>query len=406
MAIMIEADQIIYLDNNATTRPDPAVVEEMVLYLEKLWGNPSSGYRFGKQVRAAVDLARQRVATLLGCEPSEVVFTSGGTESNNTAINAAFRIDPKRQHIVTTAVEHNAVVRYCEDVAKSGCDVTFLSVNEEGEIDLAELEAAIRPDTAIVSVMWANNETGVVYPIDEIAEIARRKRVLFHTDAVQAVGKVPLKLAERGISFLSLSAHKFHGPKGIGALYVNRNVRFSPMIFGGSQEDKRRGGTENVASIVGLGKAAELALASRRTRPGAHSQIARPFRIGTIGKSFRPSCQRQMRAIVSGNTSNLSFPRHRRAGAADHVRPKRNLFVHRFGLSDRLAPIIACSARDEVRRRSSARQRSVFARSFQYRGADRKSARAHSADHRKIARACRPLLPLPNECRANVPRTG
>ena len=261
---MIEADQIIYLDNNATTRPDPAVVEEMVLYLEKLWGNPSSGYRFGKQVRAAVDLARQRVATLLGCETSEVVFTSGGTESNNTAINAALRIDPKRQHIVTTSVEHNAVVRYCEDVAKCGCDVTFLSVSEEGEIDLAELEAAIRPDTAIISVMWANNETGVVYPIDEIAEIARRKRVLFHTDAVQAVGKVPLKLGERGISFLSLSAHKFHGPKGIGALYVNRNVRFSPMIFGGSQEDKRRGGTENVASIVGLGKAAELALASAR----------------------------------------------------------------------------------------------------------------------------------------------
>ena len=174
-----------------------------------------------------------------------------------------------------------------------GCDVTFLSVSEEGEIDLAELEAAIRPDTAIISVMWANNETGVVYPIDEIAEIARRKRVLFHTDAVQAVGKVPLKLAERGISFLSLSAHKFHGPKGIGALYVNRNVRFSPMIFGGSQEDKRRGGTENVASIVGLGKAAELALASRRTRPGAHSQIARSFRIGIVGKSSRRSCQRQ-----------------------------------------------------------------------------------------------------------------
>ncbi len=304
---MIEADQIIYLDNNATTRPDPAVVEEMVLYLEKLWGNPSSGYRFGKQVRAAVDLARQRVATLLGCEPSEVVFTSGGTESNNTAINAALRIDPKRQHIVTTSVEHNAVVRYCEDVAKHGCDVTFLSVSEEGEIDLAELEAAIRPDTAIISVMWANNETGVVNPIDEIAEIARRKRVLFHTDAVQAVGKVPLKLGERGISFLSLSAHKFHGPKGIGALYVNRNVRFSPMIFGGSQENKRRGGTENVASIVGLGKAAELALASVE-----HDQE----RIHKLRDRFESELLEKVPGVLVngsprnrfGNTSNLSFP--------------------------------------------------------------------------------------------------
>ena len=155
------------------------------------------------------------------------------------------------------------------------CDVTFLGVNGEGELDLAELEEAIRPDTAIISVMWANNETGVVHPVDEVAEIARRKNVLFHTDAVQAVGKVPLKLGERGISFLSLSAHKFHGPKGIGALYVNRNVRFSPMIFGGSQENKRRGGTENVASIVGLGKAAELARCRAEQRPGSDSQIAR-----------------------------------------------------------------------------------------------------------------------------------
>lgn len=304
---MIEADQIIYLDNNATTRPDPAVVEEMVLYLEKLWGNPSSGYRFGKQVRAAVDLARQRVATLLGCEPSEIVFTSGGTESNNTAINAALLVDSKRQHIVTTSVEHNAVVRYCEDVAKRGCDVTFLSVSEEGEIDLAELEAAIRPDTAIISVMWANNETGVVYPIDEIAEIARRKRVLFHTDAVQAVGKVPLKLGERGISFLSLSAHKFHGPKGIGALYVNRNARFSPMIFGGSQENKRRAGTENVASMVGLGKAAELALAALEHDQERIHKLRDRFELELLEKIPGVLVNGSARNRL-GNTSNLAFP--------------------------------------------------------------------------------------------------
>jgi cysteine desulfurase len=303
---MIETDKIIYLDNNATTQVDPAVVEEMVPYLTKFWGNPSSGYSFGAQVRKAVDLARQRVAALLGCEPSEVIFTSGGTESNNTAINAALRIDPQRQHVVTTTVEHNAILRYCQDRAKCGCEVTFLGVNEEGELDLAELETAIRPQTAIVSIMWANNETGVVYPIETIAEIARRKQVLFHTDAVQAVGKVPLKLSERGISFLSLSAHKLYGPKGVGALYVNRNVRFSPMIFGGSQENRRRAGTENVASIVGLGKAAELALAALEKEQE---------RIQKLRDRFEEELLRKIPGLVIngnpqnrlGNTSNVSF---------------------------------------------------------------------------------------------------
>lgn len=303
---MIDPEKIIYLDNNATTCVDPAVVEDMLPYLTNFWGNPSSGYAFGAQVRKAVDLARQRVATLLGCEPSEVVFTSGGTESNNTAINAALRMDPKRQHIVTTSVEHSAILRYCEDLAKRGCDVTFLEVNEDGEIDLTELERAVSPETAIISVMWANNETGVVYPIDAIAEIARRKRVLFHTDAVQAVGKVPLKLSERGINFLSLSAHKLHGPKGVGALYVNRHTRFAPMIFGGSQENKRRAGTENVASIVGLGKAAELALAAA----GEEQE-----RIHKLRDRFESQIVKQIRDVVIngnpqnrlGNTSNLSF---------------------------------------------------------------------------------------------------
>jgi cysteine desulfurase len=304
---MIEPDKIIYLDNNATTQVDPAVVEEMVPYLSKFWGNPSSGYSFGAQVRKAVDLARERVAALLGCQPSEVVFTSGGTESNNTAINAALRVDPKRQHVVTTTVEHSAILRYCEDLARRSCGVTFVGVNEEGELDLAELERAVRPDTAIVSVMWANNETGVVYPIDAITEIARRKNVLFHTDAVQAVGKVPLKLSERGISFLSLSAHKLHGPKGVGALYVNRNARFSPMIFGGSQENKRRAGTENVASIVGLGKAAELALAALDKEQ---------TRIHELRDRFESQLLQKIPGVMVngnpdsrlGNTSNLAFP--------------------------------------------------------------------------------------------------
>ena len=303
---MIAPEQIIYLDNNATTQIDPAVLEEMLPFLAKFHGNPSSGYAFGKQVRGAVDLARERVATLLGCTPSEIVFTSGGTESNNAAINSALRLDPKRQHIVTTTVEHSAILRHCEDLAKRGGEVTFLGVDQEGELDLEELEGAIRPQTAIVSVMWANNETGVLYPIDAIAAIARRRRVLFHTDAVQAVGKLPMKLAESGINFLSLSAHKFHGPKGVGALYVNPQTRFSPMIFGGSQENKRRAGTENVASIVGLGKAAERALAAmdeeqtrvRKLRDHFESQLLEQVSGTFVNGSTRSRL---------GNTTNLAF---------------------------------------------------------------------------------------------------
>jgi cysteine desulfurase len=257
---MIEPDDIIYLDNNATTRSDPAVLEEMRPYLEKYYGNPSSGYRFGSQVRDAINLARERVAALLACSPGEVVFTSGGTEATNTAINSAFQIHSDRRHIVTTTVEHNATLRFCEALATRGIEMSVVPVDGDGEIDLAELEAAIRPDTAIVSAMWANNETGVLFPIAQIAEVARKRRVLFHTDAVQAVGKVPTPAGELPINFLSVSAHKLYGPKGIGALYVNRRTAFRPLLLGGGQEEARRAGTENVAAIVGFGKAAELAL--------------------------------------------------------------------------------------------------------------------------------------------------
>jgi cysteine desulfurase len=256
---MITPDQVIYLDNNATTQLDPAVLEEMQPFVTQFFGNPSSGYQFGAQVRKAIDCARDRVAGLLGCEPNEIIFTSCGTESNNAAINSALQIDPSRKHVVTTAVEHSAVLRHCQILGNRGYDVTFLKVNRDGDIDLAEVERAIRPDTAIVSAMWANNETGVLFPIDALAQICKEKRVLFHTDAVQAVGKVPVRLRDAGIHFLSLSAHKFHGPKGVGALYANRRVRFRPLIFGGGQENGRRAGTENAASIVGLGKAAECA---------------------------------------------------------------------------------------------------------------------------------------------------
>jgi cysteine desulfurase len=252
-------DQIIYLDNNATTQLDQAVVEAMFPFLTNSYGNPSAGYRFGMQVRKAIDLGRERTAALLGCEPVEIVFTSSGTEANNAAINSAVQFEPRGKHIVTTAVEHSAVLRPCQELEKRGAEVTFLGVDQNGEVDLAEVEKAIRPNTAIVSMMWANNETGVLFPAEKIAEICREKRVLFHTDAVQVAGKIPICLRDSAINFLSLSAHKFHGPKGVGVLYVNKRLRFSSSIIGGSQENARRAGTENVASIVALGKAAERA---------------------------------------------------------------------------------------------------------------------------------------------------
>jgi cysteine desulfurase len=260
MELMADDDELIYLDNNATTQLDPAVIEEMLPFFGKYYGNPSAGYGFAAQARKAVDLARDRLARLLGCEPSEIVFTSGGTESNNAVINSALQFEPLGKHVITSAVEHSAVLGPCQDLRKRGCNVTFLGVDRHGNVDAGELEAAIRHETTLVSMMWANNETGVLFPVEKIAEICREKGVLFHTDAVQAAGKIPIRLRDAAINFLSLSAHKFHGPKGVGALYVNRRTRFHPLIAGGGQENGRRGGTENVASIVGLGKAAERAI--------------------------------------------------------------------------------------------------------------------------------------------------
>jgi cysteine desulfurase len=303
---MTSDNEIIYLDNNATTQVDAAVIEEMLPFLTKYYGNPSSGYGVAATARKAINLARERLAALLGCEPAEIVFTSGGTESNNAAVNSALRLEARGGHVVTSAVEHSAVLRPCQDLAKGGCDVTFLGVDSHGNLNLAELEAAIRPETALVSIMWANNETGVVFPIEKIAEICRSKGALFHTDAVQATGKIPMRLRDTAINFLSLSAHKFHGPKGVGALYVSRRTRFNPLIAGGGQEHGRRGGTENVASIVGLGKAAELAL---NYLAEANCNI----------RSMRDRFEKSLLEIVSGasvngagaarlaNTSSLSF---------------------------------------------------------------------------------------------------
>jgi cysteine desulfurase len=250
---------MIYLDNNATTAVDPEVLETMLPYLREQYGNPSSAYSFGKKVARAIDHAREQVASLLHCDPAEIVFTSCGTESDNSAIQSALLIDQDRKHIITSKVEHSAIVKQAETLARRGYEISWIDVDEHGMLDLASLERAIRPDTAIVSLMWANNETGVLFPIDEIAAICRSRQTIFHTDAVQATGKVPIDLRSGAIQFLSLSGHKLHAPKGVGALYVNRRTRFNPFLMGGSQEAKRRGGTENTASIIGLGKAAELA---------------------------------------------------------------------------------------------------------------------------------------------------
>jgi cysteine desulfurase len=249
----------IYLDNNATTRIDEEVLAALLPYLTIYYGNPSSMHTFGGQVGRVVRQARNQVASLLGAEDSEIVFTSCGTEGDNAAIIAALKAQPNKKHIITTEVEHPAILNLCRRLEKDGYTVTYLSVNSKGQLDLDELEASLTGNTAVVSVMYANNETGVVFPIEQIGQIVKEYGALFHVDAVQAVGKIPLDMKTSTIDLLTLSGHKIHAPKGIGALYVRKGVRFRPLLIGGHQERGRRGGTENVAGIVALGKAAELA---------------------------------------------------------------------------------------------------------------------------------------------------
>ena len=249
----------IYLDNNATTKVDERVFEEMRPYFCELYGNPSSMHFFGGQVQKKVDEARGRVAALLGALPDEIVFTACGTESDNAAIRSALEVFPEKRHVITSRIEHPAVLTQCRNLTKRGYRVTELNVDGEGRLDLKELEAAVDDDTAIVSLMYANNETGVVFPIEEAARIVKKKGALFHTDAVQAVGKIPLNMAESAVDMLSLSGHKLHAPKGVGVLYVRRGTPFRPFLVGGHQERGRRAGTENTASIIAMGKACEIA---------------------------------------------------------------------------------------------------------------------------------------------------
>ena len=248
-----------YFDNNATTRVAPQVVQAMLPFLNEHWGNASSAYSFGKEVAKHLKEARAKVAALINAEPKEIVFTSCGTESNNSAIHSALALHPGKRHVVTTRVEHSANINYGEFLHRHGYEVTFLPVDSDGSLDLHLLDQSIRQDTAIVSIMWANNETGVIFPIEEIAAICHSKGVLFHTDAVQTPGKIKIDVKALDADFLSLSAHKLHAPKGIGLLYIRPRTKYQPYIIGGHQEHGRRGGTENVAGIIAFGRAAELA---------------------------------------------------------------------------------------------------------------------------------------------------
>jgi cysteine desulfurase len=252
---------VIYLDNNATTKPADEVVAAMLPYLTEFYANPSSIHRFGQRSRQAIDEARAQMAKLLGCPDSEISFTGGGTEAGNTAIRGLLLARSPRTQIITTTVEHSATRELCQQLGKEQFDIVAIHVDSQGHLDLDQFQSALSEQTALVSMMWANNETGVIFPIEKIADLCRAQKVPFHCDATQAVGKIPIHLAEMPIEILTCAPHKFHGPQGVGVLAIKRGVRFRPLVIGGPQERNRRGGTENVAGIVGSGKAAELALA-------------------------------------------------------------------------------------------------------------------------------------------------
>jgi len=295
----------IYLDNNATTKVADEVMEAMLPYFNQLYGNPSSMHTFGGQVGQRIRDAREQVAALLGALPEEIVFTSCGTESDNAAIHSALLTRPDKKHIVISRVEHPAIRALCSHLGTQGYKITELPVDKNGILDLENLEKSLTPDTAIVSLMWANNETGVIFPVEEAARMANEKGILFHTDAVQAVGKIPINMKDNVIDMLSISGHKLHAPKGIGILYIRRGTKFSPFLIGGHQEKGRRGGTENSASIVGLGKACELAAKNINTEN---------IRVKRLRDKLEKELLKIPQSRVNGdiqhrlpNTTNISF---------------------------------------------------------------------------------------------------
>ena len=298
---------MIYLDNNATTPVDPRVREAMWPFLAEQFGNPSSPHAAGRAAREAIERARRQVAALLGAPADSIVFTGGGTESITTAIRGALAAQPGKRHIVTSATEHSATKNLCEQLAREGCGVTWVRVDAGGRPDLAAYRAGLRDDTAIVSVIWANNETGVLFPIEEMARVADERRIVFHVDAVQAAGKIPIDLARVPVHLLSLAAHKFHGPKGVGALFVGSGLGLPPLLRGGGQESGRRAGTENVPGIVGLGVAAELAAAALAVEMPRVAALRDEFESGV--RSLFPEARFHGDAAHRlPNTSNFALP--------------------------------------------------------------------------------------------------
>ncbi len=300
---------VIYMDNNATTKIAPEVVDAMMPFLTECYGNPSSMHNFGGQVAGAVENARAQVAELIGADSKEITFTSCGTESDSTAILSALQAFPGKRHIITTRVEHPAIKNLCENLGRltgHKYRVTRLQVEADGTLDLAKYEEALSDETAIVSVMWANNETGVIFPVEKMATMAKERDVLFHTDAVQAVGKIPINLSALDIDFLSLSGHKLHAPKGVGVLYIKRGTPFVPFLVGGHQEEGRRGGTENVASIVGLGRACALALEIMAEENGRVRALRDRLEKGLL-ESVPKSMLNGTKEDRLPNTTNISF---------------------------------------------------------------------------------------------------
>jgi len=296
----------VYLDNNATTQVAPEVLDVMLPYFRELYGNPSSMHSFGGQVAKKINNAREQAAALIGALPDEIIFTSCGTESDNAAIRSALATNPERRHVVTSRVEHPAVKALCASLSQQGYRITEVPVDKNGLLDMEHYENSLAADTAIVSLMWANNETGVIFPVEKAAEIARAHGIPFHTDAVQSAGKIPINMRNNVIDMLSISGHKLHAPKGVGILYVRRGTRFSPFLIGGHQEKGRRGGTENTPSIIGLGRACELAAANLHIENTAVKKL-RDSLENALLKAIPQSKVNGDRINRLPNTSNISF---------------------------------------------------------------------------------------------------